>query len=57
MYATDIKETDNRPIAFLLATAYPELWAAFVARCAHENQFQELDPRLLDEAPKLSLVA
>jgi hypothetical protein len=41
-------ELDNeRPVAFLLSVAYPEIWGAFVERCQHESQFNELDPRLV----------
>jgi hypothetical protein len=56
MYATDIKANDNRPNAYLIATAYPEIWAAFVARCEYERQFQELDARRLEPTPDAELV-
>jgi hypothetical protein len=48
-----IQLKDERPVAFLLSTAYPELWALFVARCENERQYPELDPRLLEPTVEL----
>jgi hypothetical protein len=48
-----IQQKDERPVAFLLSTAYPELWRLFAARCEHERQYPELDPRLLEPTAEL----
>jgi hypothetical protein len=48
-----IQQKDERPVAFLLSIAYPELWASFVARCENERLYPELDPRLLKPTVEL----
>jgi hypothetical protein len=38
----------ERPVAFLISVAYPDLWERFVSKCQRENQYPELSPELLN---------